>query len=154
MIIGLAVVLGTGAGGATLLLVFAASASALTRFRSADKPPDEREHAPGSGGRNGRQVWANAGVAGVCALVALVPGAGWMAAGTAGALAASLGRPRAARAVANAVGRNPIAYLIPCHRVLRANGALGGYRWGTIRKQALLARELAQSADVEATRGR
>jgi len=60
-----------------------------------------------------------------------------------GALAAAVGRPRAARAVAGAVAANPIAYLIPCHRVLRATGAIGGYRWGTIRKRAMLAREFA-----------
>jgi len=58
-------------------------------------------------------------------------------------LAKQLGTPSASRAIGNAVGRNPIAYLIPCHRVLRSNGELGGYRWGTDRKKALLARELA-----------
>jgi AraC family transcriptional regulator of adaptative response/methylated-DNA-[protein]-cysteine methyltransferase len=56
-------------------------------------------------------------------------------------LAVRVGRPDAARAVAGAVARNPIAVLIPCHRVLRASGALGGYRWGTDRKRALLALE-------------
>jgi AraC family transcriptional regulator of adaptative response/methylated-DNA-[protein]-cysteine methyltransferase len=60
-----------------------------------------------------------------------------------GALAARLGRPTAHRAVATAVGRNPVAYLIPCHRILRSSGALGGYRWGLPRKRAILARELA-----------
>lgn len=54
------------------------------------------------------------------------------------ALATCLGRPTAARAVGNAVGKNPIAYLIPCHRVLRESGELGGYRWGVERKAALL----------------
>jgi len=58
-----------------------------------------------------------------------------------GQLAAWLGRPTASRAVANAVGANPVAWLIPCHRVLRANGALGGYRWGSERKRLMLARE-------------
>ncbi|PLX94500.1 MAG: 6-O-methylguanine DNA methyltransferase [Desulfuromonas sp.] len=58
-------------------------------------------------------------------------------------LAEQLGTPTASRAVGNAVGRNPIAYLIPCHRVLRSNGELGGYRWGTERKKALLGRELS-----------
>jgi AraC family transcriptional regulator of adaptative response/methylated-DNA-[protein]-cysteine methyltransferase len=62
-----------------------------------------------------------------------------------GSLAAALGKPTAARAVAGAVARNPIAYLIPCHRVLRATGAIGGYRWGTARKRAMLARELSGS---------
>ncbi len=60
-----------------------------------------------------------------------------------GDLARRLGRPAAHRAVASAVGANPVAYLIPCHRVLRASGALGGYRWGLPRKHAMLARELA-----------
>lgn len=58
-------------------------------------------------------------------------------------LAEQLDSPTASRAIGNAVGRNPIAYLIPCHRVLRSNGELGGYRWGTDRKKALLGRELA-----------
>ena len=58
-------------------------------------------------------------------------------------LAEQLGSPAASRAIGNAVGRNPVAYLIPCHRVLRSNGELGGYRWGTERKKALLGRELA-----------
>lgn len=60
-----------------------------------------------------------------------------------GSLAGALGRPTAARAVAGAVARNPVAYLIPCHRVLRATGAIGGYRWGTARKRAMLGRELS-----------
>lgn len=57
------------------------------------------------------------------------------------AVAQAIGRPEATRAVAQAIGRNAIGYLIPCHRVLRKNGALGGYRWGTVRKQAMLGRE-------------
>ncbi len=61
-------------------------------------------------------------------------------------VARAAGRPAAARPVANAVGRNPVAVLIPCHRVLRSTGELGGYRWGTTRKRALLAREAARSA--------
>ena len=58
-----------------------------------------------------------------------------------GRLAAGLGRPGAARAVGNAVGRNPLAFLIPCHRVIRESGALGDYRWGVTRKQLLIAWE-------------
>jgi AraC family transcriptional regulator, regulatory protein of adaptative response / methylated-DNA-[protein]-cysteine methyltransferase len=60
-------------------------------------------------------------------------------------LADRLGAPTASRAVASAVGSNPIACLIPCHRVLRANGELGGYRWGMDRKLLMLSRELARS---------
>ncbi|MDP0498890.1 MAG: methylated-DNA--[protein]-cysteine S-methyltransferase [Verrucomicrobiota bacterium JB022] len=59
-------------------------------------------------------------------------------------LAASLGRPSASRAVGQAVGANPISWLIPCHRVLRGTGGLSGYRWGPERKRRLLAWELAQ----------
>jgi AraC family transcriptional regulator, regulatory protein of adaptative response / methylated-DNA-[protein]-cysteine methyltransferase len=62
-----------------------------------------------------------------------------------GELARVAGRPRAVRAVASAVGRNPVGVLVPCHRVLRSTGALGGYRWGEPRKRALLAREAARA---------
>ncbi|MEO8019489.1 MAG: methylated-DNA--[protein]-cysteine S-methyltransferase [Pseudomonadota bacterium] len=53
------------------------------------------------------------------------------------ALARRLGQSNGARAVGNAVGANPIAWVIPCHRVLRAGGQLGGYRWGVARKQMI-----------------
>ncbi len=56
-------------------------------------------------------------------------------------VAASLGLPRGARAVARACSANPVAVLIPCHRVVAKNGELGGYRWGVERKRALLAGE-------------
>ncbi|MEL6317689.1 MAG: bifunctional helix-turn-helix domain-containing protein/methylated-DNA--[protein]-cysteine S-methyltransferase [Pseudomonadota bacterium] len=58
-------------------------------------------------------------------------------------LAAEIGRPGASRAVGAAVGRNPISWLIPCHRALRKNGALGGYHWGLRVKRAMLAEETA-----------
>jgi AraC family transcriptional regulator of adaptative response/methylated-DNA-[protein]-cysteine methyltransferase len=58
-----------------------------------------------------------------------------------GEIAAAIGQPRAARAVARACATNPVAVAIPCHRVVPASGGSGGYRWGTARKQALLARE-------------
>jgi AraC family transcriptional regulator of adaptative response/methylated-DNA-[protein]-cysteine methyltransferase len=56
-------------------------------------------------------------------------------------LAQRIGRPAAVRAVANACGANPLAALIPCHRVRRRDGRLGGFRWGLARKRALLALE-------------
>jgi AraC family transcriptional regulator of adaptative response/methylated-DNA-[protein]-cysteine methyltransferase len=56
-------------------------------------------------------------------------------------IARAIGQPEAVRAVGSAVGANPIALLIPCHRVLRKSGGLGGYRWGATRKQAVLAYE-------------
>lgn len=62
-----------------------------------------------------------------------------------GALAEKLCSARAARATASAIGRNPVALLIPCHRVITASGALGGYRWGEPRKRALLALEAARA---------
>jgi O-6-methylguanine DNA methyltransferase len=60
-------------------------------------------------------------------------------------LATAIGRPTAARAVGNALGRNPVAYVIPCHRVIRESGELGGFRWGLERKAALLAWEASQT---------
>lgn len=59
------------------------------------------------------------------------------------AIADAIGRPAASRAVGTAVGRNPVSLLVPCHRVLRRNGAMGGYHWGLSRKRAMLARESA-----------
>lgn len=56
-------------------------------------------------------------------------------------IAERIGRPEAVRAVAQACAANPIAVLIPCHRVLRSDGGLGGYRWGPGRKTVLLQRE-------------
>jgi AraC family transcriptional regulator of adaptative response/methylated-DNA-[protein]-cysteine methyltransferase len=60
-------------------------------------------------------------------------------------LATAMGKPTAARAVGNALGRNPAAYIIPCHRVIRESGELGGFRWGLERKAALLAWEASQT---------
>ena len=63
-----------------------------------------------------------------------------------GALAAELGAPGASRAVGSACANNPVALVIPCHRVTRADGGLGGYRWGVAAKKALLAREAESKA--------
>jgi AraC family transcriptional regulator of adaptative response/methylated-DNA-[protein]-cysteine methyltransferase len=60
---------------------------------------------------------------------------------TYGSLAEKIGMPGASRAVGNAVGANRVSLLIPCHRVIRADGGLGGYRWGAERKRAMLAGE-------------
>ncbi|MET0845507.1 MAG: methylated-DNA--[protein]-cysteine S-methyltransferase [Pseudomonas sp.] len=57
-------------------------------------------------------------------------------------IAQRLGQPGAFRAVANACGANPVAVIVPCHRVLRQDGTLGGYRWGVERKRQLLDREV------------
>ncbi len=65
---------------------------------------------------------------------------------TYGEIAATIGRPRAVRAVARACATNPVALAIPCHRVVPAAGGEGGYRWGTARKAALLKREGAGKA--------
>lgn len=62
---------------------------------------------------------------------------------TYGSLAEKINKPKASRAVGTAIGSNPVAFLIPCHRVIQASGHLGGYRWGTTRKSALIAWEAA-----------
>ena len=60
-------------------------------------------------------------------------------------IARAIGAPKAVRAVGTAVGRNPVAWLIPCHRALRKDGALGGYHWGLDVKRAMLAWESARA---------
>ena len=60
-------------------------------------------------------------------------------------IAQAIGKPRAVRAVGSAVGRNPISWLIPCHRALRKSGELGGYHWGLPMKRAMLAFEAARA---------
>jgi len=57
------------------------------------------------------------------------------------AIAEAIGRPRASRAVGNALGANPVCVIVPCHRVLRAGGALGGYAGGLVAKELLLSLE-------------
>ena len=59
-------------------------------------------------------------------------------------VASAVGNPKAARAVGLAVGANPVALMIPCHRVIQQNGKLGGYHWGETRKQAIHAWEAAR----------
>ncbi len=61
------------------------------------------------------------------------------------AIAQAIGHPSAVRAVGSAVGRNPVSYLIPCHRALRKSGGLGGYHWGLPVKRAILAFESAKA---------
>ena len=61
-------------------------------------------------------------------------------------IARHLGQPAAARAVGSAVGRNPISFVVPCHRVLRGDGSLGGYHWGLTRKRALIGWETGRVA--------
>lgn len=60
-------------------------------------------------------------------------------------IAASIGRPKSARAVGTAIGANPIAFLIPCHRVIQQSGKLGGYHWGETRKHAVHLWEAART---------
>lgn len=64
-------------------------------------------------------------------------------------LAASIGRPTAARAIGNAIGSNPVGYLIPCHRVIRESGAMGGYRWGLERKTVILGWEASRNQNLD-----
>jgi AraC family transcriptional regulator of adaptative response/methylated-DNA-[protein]-cysteine methyltransferase len=65
---------------------------------------------------------------------------------TYGRIAEAVGRPRASRAVGTACGTNPVAWLIPCHRVIHGTGAVNGYRWGAAKKKALLVWEAARAA--------
>lgn len=60
-------------------------------------------------------------------------------------VARALGKPRSVRAVARACATNPVSIVVPCHRVIRTDGSLAGYRWGLSRKEQLLARERAAS---------
>jgi methylated-DNA-[protein]-cysteine S-methyltransferase len=107
--------------------VLSATAAALTAYFSGQPfalPPLDP-----AGTDFQRQVWQ--------ALLAIEPGGS----ATYGRLAERLGRAQAARALGAAVGRNPISILIPCHRVVGADGSLTGYAGGLARKQALLSLE-------------
>jgi AraC family transcriptional regulator, regulatory protein of adaptative response / methylated-DNA-[protein]-cysteine methyltransferase len=68
---------------------------------------------------------------------------------TYGEIAEALGQPTAARAVARACATNPVSVIIPCHRVIREDGGLGGYRWGLKRKRALLDREQKEASPAD-----
>lgn len=68
-------------------------------------------------------------------------------------VAAAIGQPAAVRAVARACATNPVALVVPCHRVVREDGHLGGYRWGIARKQALLGQEQAIAHEREEAAG-
>lgn len=68
---------------------------------------------------------------------------------TYGDIAKAIGRPTAGRAVGSAVGANLVSWLIPCHRVIRGDGIVGGYRWGSHRKCMMLAREAPDPGHVE-----
>ena len=63
---------------------------------------------------------------------------------TYGNIAHKIEKPNASRAVGTAIGSNPVAFLIPCHRVIQASGNLGGYMWGNTRKTAIIGWEAAQ----------
>jgi AraC family transcriptional regulator of adaptative response/methylated-DNA-[protein]-cysteine methyltransferase len=67
-------------------------------------------------------------------------------------IAADIGQPAATRAVARACATNPVALVVPCHRVVRENGDLGGYRWGVARKQSLLEQERVTASHEASTR--
>ncbi len=66
---------------------------------------------------------------------------------TYGAIAEQIGNPKASRAVGTAIGSNPVAFLIPCHRVIQSSGIFGGYMWGTTRKTAIIGWESAKTID-------
>ncbi len=72
---------------------------------------------------------------------------------TYGRIAEAIGRPTAQRAVGNAVGRNAVAFLIPCHRVVRENSLIGSYHWGTERKAAMIGWEAARCETRKAAPG-
>jgi len=62
-------------------------------------------------------------------------------------IAADIGKPKATRAVANAIARNPVGFVIPCHRVIRKMGKIGEYHWGATRKRAIIAWEASQKVN-------
>lgn len=136
---------------------------AVTRLRESWKKATLLEN-PGASAQVVRQIFSTSGVGGQAPLQVMLKGTNFQikvweallripegAVVSYGALAEAIGRPGAHRAVGTAVGQNPIAYLIPCHRVLRNSGEIGGYRWGTARKRAILAMEAAVRAERPAS---
>lgn len=67
---------------------------------------------------------------------------------TYGAIAKQIDQPNASRAVGTAIGSNPVAFLIPCHRVIQSSGVIGGYMWGPVRKTAIIGWEAAQTGTI------
>lgn len=149
---------GTARGLAHLAFVDdAAAASGELRAAQARWPAARWREAPEEAARLVARLW---GASGPQPCVLEVRGTGfqmqvWRAllraprARTYGELAAELGRPSAARAVGGAVGDNSLAWVIPCHHVLRRGALLGGYRWGVDRKRALLTYEHASRMAAE-----
>lgn len=136
---------------------------AVTRLRESWKEATLLEN-PGASEQVVRQIFSTSGVGGQAPLQVMLKGTNFQikvweallripegAVVSYGALAETIGHPGAHRAVGTAVGQNPIAYLIPCHRVLRNSGEIGGYRWGTARKRAILAMEAALRAERPAS---
>jgi AraC family transcriptional regulator of adaptative response/methylated-DNA-[protein]-cysteine methyltransferase len=68
---------------------------------------------------------------------------------TYGAIAGQIGKANASRDVGTAIGSNPVAFLIPCHRVIRSSGDIGGYMWGNTRKTAIIGWESAKTGSLE-----
>ena len=153
------VLLGVTERGVAALAFLSASvgeADALTNLRK-NWPKATLEHAPGATGPWAEQIFAGffaAEPGPSTSLPVFVRGTQfqvrvWEAllqiplgeTTTYGQIAHSLGAPKAARAVGQAVGSNPVSLLIPCHRVIRQSSLLGGYRWGLGAKRALLASE-------------
>ncbi len=139
---GLAFVLDAGRAATLADLAAGLERARLVEDADATRPYAERAFGGSSGGRldlvlRGTpfqiKVWE--------ALLRIPPGALVTYEG----LAVRIGKPGAARAVAGAVGANPVSWLIPCHRVIRGSGIITGYRWGPARKRALLAWEAAQA---------
>jgi AraC family transcriptional regulator of adaptative response/methylated-DNA-[protein]-cysteine methyltransferase len=64
-------------------------------------------------------------------------------------IAEQIGSPKASRAVGTAIGSNPVAFLIPCHRVIQSSGKIGGYMWGNTRKTAIIGWEGAKTGILE-----